>query len=621
MWSKLANEAMDALQYEVARESFFRVKNHTFLELIDSTEKKNSQYGGDAVSLVSVEHDFRANVALIRHRYHEAADHFAKAGKSQKAVDLFVDLHRWDEAKSFAIEAGLELSHVLLKHAAWAEESGDWKVASDLYLSAKEYLKAITLIGETKEEGWGVSLLSIARQLSEMEVAALQQCADYLAESVDEYANEILEVYKKLGNFEGYMEVCVWTQKWLEAASIYKDHEDTFRGCPSILPYAEWLIMQDRFEDAFCVYHQAESVQLGWRLMSELARNAIIEGRFKDASFYHWVLAKEATRYDYSGAKTPQSSYSDDSYQHHRLMARLYHAYHIVQDLFDESFTRLHPEALFQLAAFLVNAIPASRALDGISLALVFHTFAKQARQVGAFQSARFAYQQIQLLRVPADMAPGLDFDALTIQAEPMGDNTDLLPVCYRCGSTGTILRQQSDEHREGEDADSCANCGHPFLRCSINFDVLPLVEFVPEHTISDQDAVVMIESPGEPSGQDEEDDYDENDAFTEAINSSLTRQESSGEYLPTAVDEATLRSLKREEVFALGIVDEGEGEARGGCGRRARFFKNAIPDIGISACRNCHHFFHEQDCELAALENGGNCPFCREPLENYGHL
>jgi intraflagellar transport protein 122 len=40
---------------------------------------------------------------------------------------------------------------------------------------------------------------------------------------------------------------------------------------------------------------------------------------------------------------------------------------------------------------------------------------------------------------------------------------------------------------------DVCTNCGHPFVRSFINFDILPLVEFVPEPSISDEEAIELI--------------------------------------------------------------------------------------------------------------------------------
>ena len=81
----------------------------------------------------------------------------------------------------------------------------------------------------------------------------------------------------------------------------------------------------------------------------------------------------------------------------------------------------------------------------------------------------------------------------LLVQAKPVRDDPDHLPVCYRCGSANPLLNPFSNRFAKG---DVCTNCGHPFVRSFINFDVLPLVEFVPDPSISDEEAIDMIRQP-----------------------------------------------------------------------------------------------------------------------------
>ena len=87
----------------------------------------------------------------------------------------------------------------------------------------------------------------------------------------------------------------------------------------------------------------------------------------------------------------------------------------------------------------------------------------------------------------------------LLVQAKPMRDDPDHLPVCYRCGSANPLLNPFSNRFAKG---DVCTNCGHPFVRSFINFDVLPLVEFVPDPSISDEEAIDMIRQPPGSQGQ-----------------------------------------------------------------------------------------------------------------------
>jgi intraflagellar transport protein 122 len=69
-------------------------------------------------------------------------------------------------------------------------------------------------------------------------------------------------------------------------------------------------------------------------------------------------------------------------------------------------------------------------------------------------------------------------------------DNPELLPVCYRCGTSNPLLSPLTDAFSKG---DGCASCGHPFVRSFLNFDVLPLVEFAPAAGITDEQALDMI--------------------------------------------------------------------------------------------------------------------------------
>jgi intraflagellar transport protein 122 len=172
-------------------------------------------------------------------------------------------------------------------------------------------------------------------------------------------------------------------------------------------------------------------------------------------------------------------------------------------------------------------------------------------------------------------------------------DNKDLLPVCYVCGSENSLLRDSSN--------DSCINCGHPFLRCFLNFDVLPLVEliFEPDDGISNEEAIDLIvnqESPNDPKVM-----------FDKCIQESLQEQNTA-----IVVSRDVLASLDREDVFILASKDEAQ---------KCRYFRNLLPEIGIALCQECCHFFHEEDFEFTVLRDGG-CPFCGCSLigKNYGH-
>lgn len=40
---------------------------------------------------------------------------------------------------------------------------------------------------------------------------------------------------------------------------------------------------------------------------------------------------------------------------------------------------------------------------------------------------------------------------------------------------------------------DVCTNCGHPFIRSFLNFEILPLVEFVPDDTVTGNNNIKLF--------------------------------------------------------------------------------------------------------------------------------
>ncbi|CAM9316512.1 unnamed protein product, partial [Laminaria digitata] len=93
-----------------------------------------------------------------------------------------------------------------------------------------------------------------------------------------------------------------------------------------------------------------------------------------------------------------------------------------------------------QVSRFLVNSLGEAEPPRGISRAHTLYTLAKQAKVLGAFKLARFAYDRLQRQRVPPLWQDQIDLDMLTVQAKPVRDSPELFAACFRCGASNPLL-------------------------------------------------------------------------------------------------------------------------------------------------------------------------------------
>jgi len=631
-WKVLGLAALKALELEVTRKAFVRIRDMKFIELVNSIEARLTAANGDEQDLEKAKGLCQAEICAWSGDYQEAAKAYARMGEVEKAINLFVDLRQWDEAKVFAAgNSTIDNKDLTRRQAEWAEETNDWKKAAEMFLSSGDPLRACRIIGENKGKGWQETMIDVVRNIPKSEVEVLKLCGKFYSDSdEDSYAKE---VYVKLDDFSNLMQLYIRKENWVDATRLADEHEGKFDKSV-FLPYAEWLAVQDRFDAALEAYRKAGRPDQSERMMTELTSNAVVEGRFKDASYYYSLLGTEILK----GMKLTKDLKKNEKhlkqYEEYMKRADWYYAYSSIHNFCNDPFTSLQPEMLFQVSRFLINSMGQIDAPPGISRVNTLYTLAKQAKVLGAFKLARFAYDRLQQLKVPGTWEDNIDLDVLTIQAKPVRDNPELAPVCYRCGSTNPLLNPFSNQNTVG---DKCTNCGHPFIRSYVNFDILPLVEFFPNPDISDEEALEIIRTHDKDAGKkkgkdweeskrgeadvmtfgDEDDDNDWGggggaDKFEMAINKTLETQDGSGAYKPVLVSAKVLASLKRDTVYVCKPVIDG---------MRYRFYKNMIPDISVALSQPCHRFFNEEDFEFVYLRDGC-CPYSRsKDVGDYGPL
>eukprot|EP00696_Hemimastix_kukwesjijk_P002765 gnl/Hemi2/1338_TR471_c1_g1_i1.p1 gnl/Hemi2/1338_TR471_c1_g1~~gnl/Hemi2/1338_TR471_c1_g1_i1.p1 ORF type:complete len:447 (-),score=124.51 gnl/Hemi2/1338_TR471_c1_g1_i1:224-1396(-) len=383
-------------------------------------------------------------------------------------------------------------------------------------------------------------------------------------------------------------------------------------------------------------------------MLQLLAEGSLAEQRFNDAAFYTWCLANEYMTLA-SSEQQPQRQQAPSQSQgaHTHLeqfrdayeLAEVYYAYHMVHAYIESPFTfQLQPVALFHVSRYLVNKLNKRGDLKGISRAYVMYALAKKSIELKAFKMARWAFQQLQSLRSPAEWQDELDLAAIALWSKPTTDADELLPSCHRCSTANALCNTDAK-------GDACHSCLHDFVRSFCQFDQLPLVEFTVSD-VSDVEAwrIIQDEAMGTgaaanananansnaprrqqnwtetrtDSGQTLRLDGDEVDEEFASVGGGggtaggnsdpfarhlLTSNYSSGQpgvYRPLVVDSTVLRALNKNDVFV-----------RKWPAGRWQFYRSMVSEVVVVQCASCNHFFNEEDYEYAALQ-AKTCPFCR---------
>ncbi|KAL0279839.1 UNVERIFIED_CONTAM: hypothetical protein PYX00_001315 [Menopon gallinae] len=595
-WEDLAHAALDNLDFEVARKAFIRIKNLKYLDLIHEFQERQKK--GDKNKDL-----FVADILAIRGKYKEAAKLYQKAGQEQKALNLFTDLRMFDAAQEYLGSGdNVDRKALLRKKADWAKNINEPRAAAEMYLSAGDTIQAIEIIGEN---GWIDTLVDVGRKLDRADREGIEAVARHLQRLGA--LNFATEMYRKLGEEKNVVLLHVEARDWNEAFALAERHPE-YKDLVYV-PYAEWLAENDKFVEAQKAFHQAGRPDDAFNVLEQLTLNAVNETRFQDAGYYYWVLAQQCL--ELAGEKTgDEQAAMIEKYYDNEKLAAIYYSYDTIQKYINEPFTSYMPDALFNIALFLMHETKIERP-KGISLFSILYSLSKQATNLECYKLARQVLDKIQTQRVPARFQEYVDLATILVRAKPFNDNDEMLPMCYRCSSYNPLLSSNS--------SNSCSNCKQPFVHSFYSFEILPLVEFFLEDDISDEEAVRLIDTPPVPQNgsgdgewvQSENEVYQAlqlnespaSDPFTAKL---VSFEGDEDKFLPIKVNRATLRALDPAAVFV--------------CRRpqplRYRFYKNVMPDLPIVICQSCHKAFHMDDYELQVLQKG-HCPFCRSPCDN----
>lgn len=193
-----------------------------------------------------------------------------------------------------------------------------------------------------------------------------------------------------------------------------------------------------------------------------------------------------------------------------------------------------------------------------------------------------------------------MEIAAIASRARPYSDPEELLPMCYRCSTYNPL----------SANTNSCVNCGQKFVHSFVSFELLPLVEFVLEDGISDDEAVRLIETPVvEKKEENWKEDIAENQQTLQLEN--VTEGEDPFASKVIRTDDATFVPVRVSRKALLSLESSSVMICKWRLPLKYQYYRNLLPDLHIAMCESCFKCYHVDDFELQLLQNG-HCPFCR---------
>lgn len=301
-WEQFAHAALEALDLNVARNAFVRVRNLPWLQLINELVER--QRRGDGGQRKDTLH---ADVLAFAGRFKEAARMYQKSGQTNRALAMYSDLRMFDLAQEFLNDGGggegadsdavaADRKELVRRRAEWACSVQEPRAAAELLMQAGEPMRAIEIVAE---QGWSDVLYDFGRRLGgggggSDERQALQKIAGHLRRL--QALPLAAEVYRMLGEDAQVVQMQVEAGDWEEAFRLagMLPISTAASVMQSVhLQHARWLAEADRFLEACEAFGAAGREAEAVALLRNLGDAAIDEERFDDAGYYVWLRARQ----------------------------------------------------------------------------------------------------------------------------------------------------------------------------------------------------------------------------------------------------------------------------------------------------------------------------------------
>ena len=637
-WKNLGLKAIESMRFDVARKAFTNLSSSKdvikYTDFVNFIEMQYHNQSGNKENKNDKNNLLMADIFAYQGEFDKASKIYCSNKQYHRAIEMYLDLRDWENAKELIerynasstprSKSSYSMNDLLLKQAKWLQSSGDEMSAADMYWSAKQYKQGFDLLFETKKfEVIKPKILSLLSQNSQ-NIESDEKLIEFYQYVASKFRklNDIAfikDVYIATKNYSKLIEIYIEREEWDEAFIIINEHKEMKKDI--LLPYAKWLAMNDKFDEASKAFHEAGYPKYAIKILNNLTQNCLTQKKYNDTAYYYWLLAIEHLKFNHI-----------QKFKMYREKSQLYYAYNIINQYIQSPFTSYTAEILFYAAKFALNLYDENSKISKVAL---LYILAKQCMELEAYKLARSIISKLITLRIPTEWRDRIELDSLLIRTKPFTDPQHLASyICPRCSTTN-----YNSNHSQ-----ICTHCKHRFIHCMISFQSLPLVEFKIIDSLSHDEAIKLIKrvppkndkneanlfgiDDDENDNDDEEDvnvmnlddmdedlnsDDNDNDVFYQQLmnfdNNDGGEDESDldGNMPSIILDGIALEKINPSEIFVI--------DYRKYCKDMApKYYRCIVPEEcdDIIICPNCQLLFRGEEYEVALINNGHLCPFCR---------
>lgn len=619
-WNQLAATCLYALQLDIAKKCYIHLRDIKHIDLINSIEHQlhnNKQYN----TIIAL-----GDINAYDGKYNDAYIQYNKANRVELAVQMYLALKQFPDAIKLIQQHGganqsigtYNVSSILEEQAAWLNLINDTKQSIELYWNTGAYHKAIVLMGDHAMYDQLYNKLITLNPNQHINV--IQQGYTYIAQSSNtQYIESILLLMNDISTL---MERYKSANRFSDIFKL-KDRITDPRVLNEIYElYAQYLASTGDIYNAIDTYKYTGNPEKSLQLLNELIESSRSQYQYNDVSYTLYLLAQQQHVCNQSD-NAVQSLY----------LSHIYRAYSYIYHYITHSHTELTQYQLFNISQYLYNELYSmyvNNALpDNILIQNIIYTLLQTSLHLSNYKLVRQLCSRLLTLHCTnKQWKSDVELLSLTVRVEPIANNNDCMPICYRCGHTSTNIINTNTNKSITHDV--CQLCQHRYIRSVLTYDILPLVEFTVMNDISDVDAIKYIQHDNSSSAVKQsmsqadtlnlDDTVDThgselNDSFYTQMmmiqntqnNGAImdTNSSQSSSHNVIVLDKSALLSLPSSQIYICRQVNASY-----------KYFRTVVPDIDLTQCNQCNMIFETDQWLLYTLQHN-ICPYCKCKVES----